>query len=108
MEPGLFEKMAPLEYCARCGVCMAACPVVQEKGLKEYIGPTGMIAIANRFYDPYDQGDRVVEAVQNGLWNCIMCGKCDEVCKALEIDHLSVFEDLRAAAQARGLGKPAK
>ena len=71
---------------------MAASPVVQMKGTKSFIGPTGMIAIANRFYDPYDQGDRVVEAVQNGLWTCTECGICDEVCKALEIDHLATWE----------------
>lgn len=106
VDPDLYKKLAPLEYCARCGVCMAACPVVQMKGTKAFIGPTGMIAIANRFYDPYDQGDRVVEAVQNGLWSCTECGICDEVCKALEIDHLSTWKDLRAAAEAAGL-KPA-
>lgn len=106
VDPEVYKKLEPLEYCARCGVCMAACPVVQASGTKSYIGPTGMIAIANRFYDPYDQGDRVVEAVQNGLWNCTECGTCDTVCKALEIDHLSVWKDLRAAAEAAGL-KPA-
>jgi len=106
VDPTICKKMPPLEYCARCCVCTSACPVVQSKGLKSYIGPTGMIAIGLRFYDPYDQGDRVVEAVQNGLYECIMCGKCTEVCKALEIDHLSVWNDLRAAAEERGL-KPA-
>ena len=28
---------------------------------------------------------------------------CDTVCKALEIDHLSVWKDLRTAASAEGL-----
>lgn len=103
VEAGLFEKLEPLEYCARCCVCTSACPVVQEKSLKTFIGPTGMIAIAKRFYDPYDQGDRVVEAVQNGLWECIDCGNCTDVCMALEIDHLSVWEDLREAAREANL-----
>lgn len=105
VDPVTYAKIDPLEHCARCGVCEAACPVVQEMGVKNYIGPAGMIAIGLRFYDPFDQGDRVVQAVQNGLWNCIQCGTCDAVCKALEIDHLSVWEDLRAAATERGLAK---
>ena len=103
VDPEICKKLPPLEYCARCCVCTAACPVVQSKGMGKFIGPTGMIAIGLRYYDPYDQGDRVVQAVQNGLYDCIMCGTCTDVCKALEIDHLSVWNDLRAAAEARGL-----
>lgn len=107
VEPTTYAKIDPLEHCARCCVCTSACPVVTAKGLKSYIGPTGMIAIGLRYYDPFDQGDRVVEAVQNGLFECTQCGTCTSVCKALEIDHLSVWADLRAAAEERGL-KPAK
>ncbi|MBQ9953874.1 MAG: 4Fe-4S dicluster domain-containing protein [Eggerthellaceae bacterium] len=107
VDPVIYNKMDPLEHCARCGVCVSACPTVQLMGQKEYIGPAGMLAIGLRYYDPYDQGDRVVEAVQNGLWNCIQCSTCDEVCKALEIDHQVIWKDLRAAAEARGLVKKA-
>ncbi|MBR5259682.1 MAG: succinate dehydrogenase/fumarate reductase iron-sulfur subunit [Eggerthellaceae bacterium] len=107
VDPVIYNKADPLEHCARCGVCVSACPAVQMLGHKKYIGPAGMLAIGLRYYDPYDQGDRVVEAVQNGLWNCTMCGTCDNLCKALEIDHQSVWTDLRAAAEARGLVKKA-
>ena len=69
VDPVIYGKIDPLEHCARCGVCVAACPVVSTLGPKEYIGPAGMIAIGLRHYDPFDQGDRVVQAVQNGLWN---------------------------------------
>lgn len=103
VDPETYKKIDPLEHCARCCVCTAACPVVQEKGLKNFFGPTGMIAVGLRHYDPFDQGDRVVEAVQNGLFECIECGTCTTVCKALEIDHLSVWADLRAAAKEKGL-----
>ena len=103
VDPELYAKMDPLEHCSRCCVCTANCPVVAEKGLKKFAGPTQLIAIALRHYDPYDQGDRVIEAVQAGLFECIQCGACDEVCKALEIDHLGTWADLRAAAEERGL-----
>lgn len=105
VDPEIYKKMDPLEHCARCGVCTAGCPVVAEKGLKKYAGPAGMLAIGLRYYDPYDQGDRVVEAVQNGLWECTQCGTCDMLCKALEIDHQQIWKDLRAAAEERGLKK---
>ncbi|MEG2007137.1 MAG: 2Fe-2S iron-sulfur cluster-binding protein [Raoultibacter sp.] len=101
VDPEIVAKISPLENCARCCVCTSACPAVSEKGLKSYIGPTGMLAIGLRFYDPYDQGDRVVEAVQSGLYDCRQCGTCSSVCKALEIDHLSVWADLRNAAKER-------
>ncbi len=101
VDPKIVAKINPLENCARCCVCTSACPVVSEKGLKSYIGPTGMISIGLRFYDPLDQGDRVDEAVQSGLYECRQCGMCTSVCKALEIDHLSVWTDLRNAAKER-------
>lgn len=103
VDPATYAKIDPLEHCARCGVCVAACPVVEMIGTKNYIGPAGMIAIGLRHYDPFDQGDRIIQAVQNGLWNCSMCGTCDTVCKALEIDHMSVWKDLREAAEKAGL-----
>lgn len=102
VDPVIYAKMDPLEHCARCGVCVANCPTVQMKGMKKYIGPAGLIALGLRFYDPYDQADRVVEAVRAGLLLCAECGACDEVCKALEIDHQSVIKDLKAAAKERG------
>lgn len=100
----IFLKLDPLEWCARCGSCQAACPAVHSaEKANTYIGPAGMIAIGLRHFDPYDTGDRVSQAVQEGLWNCIMCGKCDEVCPALEIEHLETWTALREEATERGL-----
>ena len=62
-----------------------------------------MLATAYRYYDPYDQADRVVQAVQDGLYRWILCGQCTEVCDSPEIDHLTYWNDLRAAAEQRGL-----
>lgn len=103
MDPALYNRAESLEWCARCGVCNASCPVLAKAdGPEKYIGPAGMIAIASRYYDPLDDGDRPLQAVQEGLYSCIMCGKCDEVCSALEIDHVGIWAELRAAAQERG------
>ena len=88
--------------CTRCGLCTAACPVHTDTP-DIYVGPANMVALALRYYDTYDQADRVVEAVSNGLYNCILCGTCDEVCPRTEIEHVNTWRVLRAEAEARGL-----
>lgn len=98
------QTLDDLEWCCRCLSCNAGCPVLNEMSNPEkYIGPAGMRAIALRYVDPNDEGDRVLEAVQNGLFNCILCGQCDQNCPASEIKHVEMFKTLRAEAEKRGL-----
>lgn len=59
--------------------CQAACPVYAANS-DSYAGPAAMLATAYRDIDPYGQGDRVLEAISLGLYRCIVCGKCNEVC----------------------------
>ena len=92
-----------INYCARCQVCTAGCPARAMD--PEYIGPSHMLAVAFRHFDAYDQADRIVEAVQGGLWDCTMCGTCTTLCNQLEIDHLTIWQKLRDAATERGLIK---
>jgi fumarate reductase iron-sulfur subunit/fumarate reductase (CoM/CoB) subunit B len=101
-----YEKLDGFERCSRCLVCNASCPV-RDTMPDRYIGPAGMVAIALRHEDPYDEGDRITQAVQEGMWNCIMCGKCDEVCHTLEIDHVGTWQKLRDEASIRKLTKGA-
>jgi len=97
-----YDVLGAVERCARCLVCHTSCPVVQMTP-DRFIGPTGMVAVALRYYDPYDDSDRVRQAVDLGLWNCTMCGICDEVCPALEIDHLAIYQEIRDEATSKGL-----
>ena len=96
------HRLYTLEFCARCGVCDAACPAKQSFP-DEFIGPSGMLAIGYRHLDQLDQGDRVMEAVSNGLYRCIMCGMCDQVCAQQDIEHMEMWKILRAAAEERGI-----
>lgn len=96
------ELLYDLSNCARCGVCQAACPVYTSAP-DGFAGPAGMLAVAYRHYDPYDQSDRVMQAVGEGLYHCILCGRCDEVCPRVEIGHVAAWQDLRSAAEERGL-----
>lgn len=95
------KQLDGVEWCARCQCCTTQCP--GKVANPTFVGPSRMTAIAYRFMDPYDQGDRVLEAVQAGLWDCIMCGQCDTVCNAPEIKHLELWQILRDAAIERGL-----
>lgn len=88
--------------CTRCGCCDAICPA-KEVSPSEYVGPATMTAVAFRYYDGYDQADRVLEAVGKGLYHCILCGKCDEVCPRPEIKHVEMWKELRAQAEAKGI-----
>ena len=96
------ELIYDMSNCTRCGICQAACPVYAANP-DSYAGPAAMLATAYRDIDPYDQGDRVLEAVSSGLYRCIMCGKCDEVCPRVEIGHVAAWQSLRDKAEERGL-----
>ncbi|MDR0349935.1 MAG: 4Fe-4S dicluster domain-containing protein [Coriobacteriales bacterium] len=103
-DPTVVEKVNALEWCCRCGCCQSSCPVLMtEGGQGAYAGPAGMAALGLRFYDPNDEGDRVIEAVSEGLFSCILCGKCDEVCPASEIEHVELHRQLMDEAETRGL-----
>ncbi|MDR1183244.1 MAG: 4Fe-4S dicluster domain-containing protein [Coriobacteriales bacterium] len=96
-----YEKIFQISWCTRCGRCTADCPAVAAN--PEYVGPMSMLATAYRYYDINDQADRVVEALNNGLTNCIQCGNCTMVCTSKEIDHVTYWKQLLAEARERGL-----
>lgn len=116
-----YEKMCGLYRCTECLLCYTACPVLKDNmNLTKFAGPAALLRIGMRFYDPRDEGDRVAQAVTEGLEHCTMCGLCHKVCylgmesaKDLPniqgpaglyyIDHLAVLGDLRKAAEQRGL-----
>ena len=71
LDPSSFDRntmmeMYGIEYCCRCGVCNAACPVMAEH-FDDFAGPAALLAEAYRYLDPLDSGDRVMEAVNRGL-----------------------------------------
>jgi succinate dehydrogenase/fumarate reductase iron-sulfur protein len=95
------EKIFQISWCTRCGRCTSICPAVAVN--PEFIGPMSMLATAYRFYDINDDADRVAEAFNNGLASCILCGQCTDVCTSKELDHVTYWSDLIAAAQERGM-----
>jgi succinate dehydrogenase/fumarate reductase iron-sulfur protein len=127
MNPDDYVKVRVLHECKDCLSCQAACPVLNKnslfpnayKGFQQFAGPFIMTKIAARYYDDREDAEfkdqRLQTAVREGLFNCILCGACDEVCPAgnlslipgLErwsINHVNTFKDMMAAAKAKGWG----
>ena len=96
-----YDYMDQIERCARCGLCQVNCAALTFSK-DNYIGPAAMLQIALKDMDFYDKADRVSQAVSAGLYHCILCGKCDEVCPML-IPHVEIWQKLRAKAEGRGL-----
>ena len=65
--------------CIHCGLCLAACPLVEKLGHK-FAGPDIVIDLAREAHDPRDKGDRLGVAISEGVLRCDGCGKCVEVC----------------------------
>lgn len=95
-----YEDLDRKNMCRECGLCFAACPVYQEG--KDYAGPATLSQVYLRAHDGMDQTDRVLQAVQLGVFNCLLCGECSKVCPSY-IDHVACNRDLQEAAAARGL-----
>ena len=116
MKPEAFLTTAILQQCRECMICQSVCPSIADNGFDNYAGPYIMTMLASRYFDEREgQADvRLKTAVHEGLFNCILCGTCTQVCPKgntmkLEdyeysfIDHVKYFTKMREDAQAAGL-----
>ncbi len=101
-----WNTLERLNNCRECMACYDVCYALNNNNDWDYIGPGAMAQIAFRHLDPHDDADRIEQAVFSGLWKCILCGACSQVCPA-QIDHVSLFRGMREEAERRGL-KPSE
>ena len=75
------EKLDEADLCIQCGACHYACPVVEVND--DFFGPAAF-AKAYRFEaDVRDESNsRIVDvnAPKQGVWDCVKCFECAEVC----------------------------
>jgi len=97
------DAIKPLKDCIECLACVSACPAVD---VTKFIGPTAMRQEMRLVLDPRDSGDRITDAVRDGLFTCTTCQACWKVCPKDIQTPAKAIEKLRAHANKRGLTLP--
>jgi fumarate reductase (CoM/CoB) subunit B len=97
------DEIKPLRDCIECLACVSVCPAMD---VTKFLGPTAMRQEMRLALDPRDTGDRVPDAIRDGLFNCTSCQACFKVCpKKIKIPGKAI-EKLRALANQRGFTLP--
>lgn len=76
------SQLLDADYCIQCGLCHYSCPSLENN--EAYIGPAAFAAAYRFNADVRDQStlDRldIVNAPEQGVWDCVKCYECQEVC----------------------------
>lgn len=98
------EQFHNADACILCGACVSACNSLEIS--KGFLGPAAL-AKAYRFVaDPRDQARRSrLEALiePDGIWDCVRCNYCVEVCPK-DVAPMEAIIRLRREALREGLG----
>jgi succinate dehydrogenase/fumarate reductase iron-sulfur protein len=89
--------------CIACLACYSACPVIGLGDLTDFAGPAPLVQLAQTALDPRNDPAKVARALERmGIFNCVSCYKCEEVCPARIPVVSRAIEPLKArVAQAR-------
>lgn len=83
--------------CISCASCYSACPVVRLGTLTDFAGPAPLVQLAQTALDPRQDQKQVVRALSHvGIFNCVSCYKCEEVCPAHIPIVTAIIEPLKA------------
>ena len=87
--------------CISCMCCYSACPVVRLGDLTDFAGPAPLVQLGQTALDPRNDQNKVARMLaQSGIFNCVSCYKCEEVCPAGIPIVTQVIEPLKAKAAA--------
>ncbi|MGH6710112.1 MAG: succinate dehydrogenase/fumarate reductase iron-sulfur subunit [Bradyrhizobium sp.] len=83
--------------CISCMSCFSACPVVGLGNLTDFAGPAPLVQLAQTALDIRNDPDKVSRALElAGVFNCVSCYKCEEVCPAKIPIVTRIIEPLKA------------
>ena len=85
--------------CIGCMCCYSACPVIGLGDLTDFAGPAPLVQLGQTALDPRNSPQKVTRSLAlTGIFNCISCYKCEEVCPAAIPIVSRVIEPLKAKA----------
>lgn len=103
MKPADIKDTKKVRSCIECYTCLSTCPVVKHFK-DEFLGPYYLRYISKFDFDPRDHRDRIIEALDSGMYDCTSCGKCGSICPKSINSFGDAIEKLRAIAYSRDLG----
>jgi fumarate reductase (CoM/CoB) subunit B len=87
--------------CIGCMCCYSACPVIGLGGLTDFAGPAPLVQLAQTALDPRNDPAKIARTlIRTGIFNCVSCYKCEEVCPASIPIVTQAIEPLKAKAAA--------
>ncbi len=87
--------------CIGCMCCYSACPVIGLGDLTDFAGPAPLVQLGQTALDPRNDAAKVARSLAlTGIFNCVSCYKCEEVCPASIPIVSQVIEPLKAKAAA--------
>src|SRR5262245_37047410 len=87
--------------CIGCMCCYSACPVIGLGDLTDFAGPAPLVQLGQTALDPRNDAAKVARSLAlTGIFNCVSCYKCEEVCPAAIPIVTQVIEPLKARAAA--------
>ncbi|ABB44307.1 Succinate dehydrogenase/fumarate reductase subunit B [Sulfurimonas denitrificans DSM 1251] len=99
------EELDEADLCIQCGACHYACPVVEINS--DFFGPAAFVA-AYRFESDVRDSDKQrlinVNEEKQGVWDCVKCIECTEVCPK-GINPFSKITKLHQMAFKKGVAK---
>jgi succinate dehydrogenase/fumarate reductase iron-sulfur protein len=87
--------------CIGCMCCYSACPVIGLGDLTDFAGPAPLVQLGQTALDPRNDPAKVARSLRlTGIFHCVSCYKCEEVCPAAIPIVSQVIEPLKAKAAA--------
>ncbi|MEO1938301.1 MAG: succinate dehydrogenase iron-sulfur subunit [Sulfurimonas sp.] len=99
------DKLDEADLCIQCGACHYACPVVEVND--EFFGPAAFAAAYRFEADVRDEDTerlKTVNEMGQGVWDCVKCFECAEVCPK-EINPIAKITKLHQMAFQEGVAE---